>query len=198
MFMEPPVFALAAAPVPNVDLLPIGELFFLFFAFIGTLVVTLGVGAALLSYAGTDVRAVAETVQTEPLRSGGLGVAAVVAGVGVFLLLGVTAAALAQVGAPQQVGLLVLLPAIVGGIGIVVATALGAFTVGYSLLDLISDEPNQWLALVVGAGAVSLLVLVPGVNYAVFLVPVVAIGGVVEWLGLADSIEEQWQSLLED
>lgn len=189
---------LAATPVPDLTLLPIGEFFFLLFAVVGTLFVTLLVGTALLSYSASGVRGVANAVQCEPLRSGGLGVATTLVGVGVFLLLGVTAAALAGAGAPQQVGLLVLVPAIVGGIGAVVAMALGAFTVGYSLLTLVSEEPNQWLALVVGASAVSLLVVVPVVNSLVLLVPVIGVGGVVEWLGLAEPVTERWQSFLEE
>lgn len=198
MAPESPVdLSALAAAVPDLNILPIAELLILVLTFIGTLVVTLAVGAALVSVASKEVRAVSTSVQAAPLRSGLLGVATAIAGVGLFLLLGVAAAGLAQVGAPQQIGLLVLLPAIAGGIGLIVATALGAITVGASLLGVATEEPNLWLALIVGATLVGLLSIIPVINYAVFVVPIVGLGGVVTSREPDEAVKERLEPLLE-
>lgn len=198
MAPESPVdLSALAAAVPDLNILPIAELLILVLTFIGTLVVTLAVGAALVSVASKEVRAVSTSVQAAPLRSGLHGVATAIAGVALFLLLGVTAAGLAQLGAPQQIGLLVLLPAIAGGIGLIVATALGAITVGASLLSVASEEPNLWLALIVGATLVGLLSIIPVINYAVFVVPTVGLGGVVTSRELDEAVKERLEPLLE-
>lgn len=189
-----------AIPQPA-DLVAVGDIVVSIIFALSYLSVTLFVGAMLVSNAGERTRTVGEEVRHHPLETGLLGVGTVVACVSGYLLLGVTAAGLAELGAPVQVGVLVLVPLVVGVIGFMLATALGQLVVGIILLRRISDDgrPNLWVALVVGAVVVGLAAILPAGNLLGVAVTVLAIGGVTRWVWRTntDCIPDLRETLLE-
>ena len=178
--MLPPLsVGIEGIPQPA-DLVAVGDLVVNIIVAIGYLSITLFVGAMLVSNAGERIRTVGEEVRVHPLESAGFGLGTVIAGVGSYLLVGVTAAALAELGAPPQVGILVLIPLVVGVIGLIVATALGQLVVGIILVRRLSDEgrPNLWAALIVGTVVLGVAAIFPAGNLVGVAVTVGAIGGV--------------------
>ena len=183
------------------DLVAVGDLVVSIIVAVSYLSITLFVGAMLASNAGERIRTVGEAVRRHPLESAGFGLGTVIAGVGGYLLVGVTAAGLAELGAPPQVGILVLVPLVVGVVGVIVATALGQLVVGIILLRQVSDEgrPNLWAALIVGTLVLGVAAIVPAGNLVGVAVTVVAIGGVTRrvWRTNIDRLPDLRETLLE-
>jgi hypothetical protein len=183
------------------ELVAVGDLVVRVIVAISYLSVTLFVGAMLVSNAGERTRAVGEEIRQHPVESGGFGVGTVVACVAGYLLVGVTAAGLAELGAPAQVGILVLIPLVVGVIGLVTATALGQLVVGIILLRRFSEDgrPNLWGALIVGTVVVGMAAILPVGNLVGVAVTVLAIGGVTRrlWRANTDRLSTLRDRLLE-
>ena len=190
----------AGLPEPA-ELVAVGDLVVRVIAAISYLSVTLFVGAMLVSNAGERTRAVGEAVRQQPIETGGFGVGTISICVAGYLLVGVTAAGLAELGAPAQVGILVLLPLVVGVIGLVIATALGQLVVGIILLTRFSEDgrPNLWGALILGTVVVGLAAFLPAGNLIGLAVTVLAIGGVTRqlWSANHDRIYTLRDQLLE-
>ena len=129
------------------------------------------------------VRAVAARIRDTPGRAGAIGVGAMVgASVGYVLLL-VALLVLVAVGLPEPVGLLAAVPLFGGTVFLYVGSTVGTVVFGsYLLRRLGRDEPNLWLALVVGA----LVVNVPILNFVLaFVTLFVGTGGMLDqwWSG---------------
>jgi len=187
--MLPPLsVGLEGIPQPA-DLVAVGDLVVSIIVAISYLSITLFVGAMLVSNAGERIRTVSEEVRRHPLESAGFGLGAVIAGVAGYLLVGVTAAGLAELGAPPQVGILVLIPLVGGVIGLIVATALGQLIVGIILVRRVSEEgrPNLWVALIVGTVVVGVATIVPAGKLGGAAVSLWAVGGVTRRVWRANS-----------
>ena len=190
----------AGLPEPA-ELVAVGDLVVRVIAAISYLSVTLFVGAMLVSNAAERTRAAGEEIRHHPVESGGFGVGTVVACVAGYLLVGVTAAGLAELGAPAQVGIVVLIPLVVGVIGLIIATALGQIVVGIILLARFSEEgrPNLWGAFIVGTVVVGVAAFLPAGNLIGRAITVLAIGGVTRqlWSANHDRIYTLRDQLLE-
>lgn len=195
-----PLAAINRLPQPA-ELVAVGDLVVDIIVAVSYLSITLFVGAMLVSTAGERVRIVGEEVRRHPLESAGFGLGTVIAGVGGYLFVGVMAAGLAERGAPPQVGVLVLVPLVVGVIGVIVATALGQLVVGIILVRRVSDEgrPNLWVALIVGTIAVGVASILPAGDLGGVAVTVGAIGGVARrvWRTNSDRLPDLRETLLE-
>lgn len=183
------------------ELVAVGDLVVRVIVAISYLSVTLFVGAMLVSNAAERTRAVGEEIRQHPVESGGFGVGTVVVCVAGYLLVGVTAAGLAELGAPAQVGIVVLIPLVVGVIGLIIATALGQLVVGIILLGRFSEDgrPNLWGALILGTVVVGLAAFLPAGNLMGVAVTVLAIGGVARrvWRANNDRLSTLRDRLLE-
>ncbi|WP_135829960.1 hypothetical protein [Halorussus halobius] len=176
-----------ASELPSVDvgLAGLAVLALLFYAVyvvfsVAVGVVVLGVSEFVLS--GSYVRAVENRIRDGPGRAGLLGVGAVVGGFVGFVLLLVVLLVLVEVGFPQPVVLVAVLPLLGGTLFAYVGSTVGTIALGASLLRRFGrDEPNLWLALVVGA----LVANVPVVNFVLaFVVLFVGVGAMVgQWWG---------------
>jgi len=162
------------------ELVAVGDIVVRVIVAISYLSVTLFVGAAVISNAGGRVRTAGEEVRHHPVETGAFGLGTVAACVGGYLVVGVIAAGLAELGAPAQVGIFVLVPLVVGVIGLVIAAAVGQLVVGILLLRRFSDDgqPNLWIALVVGTLIVGLTAVLPAGNLIGAATTILAIGGV--------------------
>ena len=196
---------LLTAGIPGIpgpaELVAVGDLVVRVIVAISYLSVTLVVGAAVIANAGDRTRAISEEIRTHPLETGGFGLGTVVACVGGYLALGVIAAGLAELGAPAQVGILVLVPLVVGVLGLVVAATVGQLAVGLILLRRFSDDgrPNLWLALFVGTILVGVTAVLPAGSLIGAATTVLAIGGGTRlvWNANSDRIHSLREQLLE-
>jgi len=183
------------------ELVAVGDIVVRVIVAISYLSVTLVVGAAVISNAGGRVRTIGEEIRQHPIESGGFGLGTVVASVGGYLLVGVIAAGLAELGAPAQVGILVLVPLVVGVVGLVVAATVGQLVVGLILLRRFSDDgrPNLWLALLLGTILVGFAAVLPAGNLIGAAMTVLAIGGGTRlvWNANTDRIHSFRNALLE-
>lgn len=177
----PPLSAVPAqVPVSGIDFLSVGSLVFSVVAALGYGLVTLLVGAFLVSKREGPLREIDATVQTHPLRSGVLGLLAVGIGIALYLLVGVTVAVLVQFGAPAQLNGVLLLTILAGLLILVVTTAAGRFVVGSVLVGRVSDGPsNRWLALGTGGILLGVAALLPVVSLAGPAATTLALGGIV-------------------
>lgn len=130
--------------------------------------VNLALGALLLLVLPGFSAAVADRVATDPLRSAGYGLLALVA-IPILLVL----VAITIIGIP-----LAVVGAILFGLLVWVALVYGRFAVGAWLLSL-ADVENRWLALVVGLLLLGLLALIPWVGGLIdFVVVLLGLGAV--------------------
>jgi len=197
-----PLLSVGVDRIPQpADLVAVGDIVVSIIVAISYLSVTLFVGAVLVSTAGERIRTVGDEVRQHPVSAVGFGLGAVIVGVGGYLLVGVTAAGLAERGAPPQVGILVLVPLVGGVIGFVVATALGQLLVGIVLLDRVSDDgrPNLWAALIVGTVVLGVTAIFPAGDLVGVGVTVGAVGGVTRlvWRTNSDRLPDLRDTLLE-
>ncbi|MES3518289.1 MAG: polymer-forming cytoskeletal protein [Natronomonas sp.] len=138
--------------------------------FVGNLLL----GAILLRLFPEFADAATETVVTEPLHTGGAGLAGLVAlGVAVPLF------AITIVGLPIAVALLA-----VGAVGAWVAAIYGRYVVGAIVLSY-TDVENRYLALLVGVVGVGLLGLVPFLGIAIRAIVLLLGAGVLVFGALA-------------
>ena len=183
------------------DLVAIGAIVTRLILAISYLSGTLFVGTILVANAGDRTRGISNEIRHHPVETGLFGVGTIVTCVGGYLLLGIFAAGLAELGAPPQVGILVLVPLVIGGVGVIVGTALGQLIVGTILLQRFSDDgrPNLWAALVVGTGIVMIVAILPGGNVLGGAATVLGIGGVSRqmWQTNSDRIPDLAEMLLE-
>ncbi len=130
---------------------------------------TLVFGAVILAVGTRYVQRVYGHARNAPVRSGAIGVGAIVGAVVVYILLGVSVLVLLQVGAPEPTGLLLIIPVLVGFGFSIVVTTVGEIIVGAALLQWYTGEPepNLWIALVIAALVVNLLFLIPPVGLLV-------------------------------
>ena len=174
---------LLTAGIPEVpgpaELVAVGDLVVRVIVAISYLSVTLVVGAAVIANAGGQTRAIGEEIRHHPVETAGFGLGTVVACVGGYLTVGVIAAGLAELGAPAQVGIFVLVPLVVGVVGLVISATVGQLVVGLILLRRFSDDgrPNLWLALFVGTVLVGIAAVLPAGNLIAAAMTVLAIGG---------------------
>ncbi len=130
---------------------------------------TLVFGAVILAVGTPFVQRVYGHARSTPVRSGAIGIGAIVGAVVVYVLLGVVVLVLLQIGAPEPTGLLLIIPVLVGFGCSIVVTTIGEIIVGAALLQWYTGEPepNLWIALVIAALVVNLLFLIPPVGLLV-------------------------------
>lgn len=129
--------------------------------------VNLVLGAVLLLAFPGASRRLAERVRSEPLRSGGFGLAVLV-GVPILLVL----VAITIIGIP-----LAIVGALLFALAAWIASVYGRYAVGEWLLGYVGTD-NRWAALLVGMVAVGLVGLVPFLGgFVEFLVLLLGLGG---------------------
>jgi len=129
------------------------------------------------------VRAVEARIRDSPGRAGAIGVGVMIAASVGYVLLLIVLLVLVAVGLPEPVSLLAAVPLFAGTVFLYVGSTVGTVVFGSSLLGRVGrEEPNLWLALVVGA----LIVNVPVLNFVLaFVVLFVGTGGMLDqwWSG---------------
>ena len=111
-------------------------------------------------------------IYAQPLRSGAIGFGALVGGFVAIIPLMIVLVLLTEIGVPEPVILLSMIPFLGGIVLMYVGTTIGTIVVGaYLLRRLRGGTPSFWIALVVGA----LIVNVPGLNF-VIAIPVLFVG----------------------
>lgn len=131
------------------------------------------------------VRAVEARIRDSPGRAGAIGVGAMIAASVGYVLLLIVLLVLVAVGLPEPVSLLAAVPLFAGTVFLYVGSTVGTVVFGSYLLGRLGrEEPNLWLALVVGA----LVANVPILNFVLaFVVLFVGTGGMLDqwWSGRA-------------
>lgn len=147
---------------------------------------TLVFGGFVVLVASERVRRLDRRIRQSTLRAAGIGAAALLASVVVFVLVGVVVAVLVERGAPEPLALLLILPVLAGSLAVLVISAVGEIIAGLWLLRTLKQqaEPSLWMGLLVGAVFVSMAYLIPLVNFFVGLAMVaLPVGGLVDgWL----------------
>ena len=146
-------------------------------------VLTLVFGGFVVLVAGDRVRRLDTRVRQSTLRTAGIGFTALVGSVIAVGLVGVVVISLVELGAPEAVTLVLLLPFFGGALAVLVVTAVGELIVGLWLLRAVKNhpEPNLWGGLAVGAVVVNMAYPVPGLNLLVGMATVaLPVGGLVD------------------
>ena len=148
-------------------------------------IVTLAVGAIILTVDRSYVRRTDAQLAADPVSAGAIGLGILVGGFVALNVTGAIATLLVDAGAPVVLENAPLLLGLVASVALTVVNTIGMIVAGLVLLRRLRDDtdPNPWLALVVGAVAVQVLYLVPLVNLLVAIcVVALATGGIVtQW-----------------
>lgn len=167
-------------PVGGIDFLSVGSLVFSAVAALGYGLVTLLIGAFLVTRREGPLREIDATVQAEPLRSLVWGLVVVAVLIAGYLGVGVTVGVLVELGVPPQINGLLLIAILVGLLILLVATAAGRFVVGSVLVGRFSDgQSNRWLSLGTGVVLLGVAALVPALSLAGPAATLLALGGIV-------------------
>lgn len=152
-------------------------------AYFAYLTVTLVFGGFVLLVAGDRVRRLDTRLGQSTLRATGLGFGGIFASVGGFVLFALGIVVLVELGAPEAVGLVLLVPVFVLALAVLFISAVGVIIAGSWLLRTVKQqaEPNLWVALVVGAVSINIALLVPMVNVGVGLLLIaLPVGGLID------------------
>ncbi|KTG09056.1 hypothetical protein AUR64_14740 [Haloprofundus marisrubri] len=135
--------------------------------------VALGIPVLLVSefvYSNSYVRAIESRIHDAPVRSGGLGIAATIGGIVGLVVFAIVVTLLTDAGLPDAVGLVLVIPVLVGVLFVYVGSAVSTVVVGLYLLRRVgTSESNLWAALVVGAVLVNIPLLGFFISLPVFL-----------------------------
>jgi len=147
------------------------------------LLVTLVFGGFVLLVAGDRVRQLETRLRQSTLRAAGLGFGGIVGSVIGFVLFALGIVLLVELGAPEAVGLVLLVPFLAVALAVLFVSAVGVIIAGSWLLRTLKQqaEPNLWVGLVVGAVIINIALLVPMVNVGVGLLLIaLPLGGLID------------------
>ncbi len=146
------------------------------------------VGAVILLvskfvFKNSYIESIEKHIYHQPLRSGAIGIGAIVGGFAGVILLMIVLLLSMELGVPEPAILLSVIPFFAGVIFIYVGATVGTIVVGaYLLRRLRGGDPNFWIALVIGA----LVVNIPGLNFVLAFV--------VLFVGTGAMFDLWWQS----
>jgi hypothetical protein len=143
------------------------------------LMVVLGILVVVFIPRHTEV--VAETMAKAPMQSLGIGIASLLGGAIILLILSAISAVLIVTICLAPIGLLLLLPLLVAGVAILFGWIAAGLLLGVKVLRaIIHKEPNQVAAVAIGIGTLSLLSLVPCIGWALTIIAITwSLGAVV-------------------